>query len=94
MDLSMEFHGLFVEFPYVFESKRVGKHQVMALEWAKGPAGKASKRVAVADGEQPLPVGPVNMLRTEIVCRGPNFYLSRAKHSLELADLKIYRNNM
>eukprot|EP00913_Durusdinium_trenchii_P002367 g2185.t1 len=43
--------------------------EVLGLEWSKGPAGAMSKRVLVQEGEQPLPVGPVNMLRTEIVCR-------------------------
>lgn len=43
--------------------------EVLRLEWSKGPAGAPSQRVRVAPGEEPLPAGPVNMLRTEIVCK-------------------------
>lgn len=43
--------------------------EVLRLEWSKGPAGAPSQRVSVAPGEEPLPAGPVNMLRTEIVCK-------------------------
>jgi len=43
--------------------------EVLRLDWSKGPAGAPSQRVSVKEGEEPLPTGPVNMLRTEIVCK-------------------------
>eukprot|EP00435_Cladocopium_sp_Y103_P006823 s2793_g2.t1 len=43
--------------------------EVLRLDWSKGPAGAPSQRVSVGPGEEPLPAGPVNMLRTEIVCK-------------------------
>lgn len=43
--------------------------EVLRCTWARGPAGQPSTRVPVNGDEQPVPKGPVNMLRTEIVCK-------------------------
>jgi len=53
--------------------------EVLRLDWAAGPAGAPSEKVPCKPGEQPLPVGPAGMLRTEIVCRNPKSLIAAFK---------------
>ncbi|CAJ1455440.1 unnamed protein product [Effrenium voratum] len=63
----------------IYGPRLVPLAEVLRLTWAQGPAGEPSKRVTVKEGEQPVPAGPVNMLRTEIVCRNMESLLAAYK---------------